>query len=99
MRPSRGCAHRAPGDVTRRDLLLGAAAVAAAGAARDVFAANTRDTRTAGTDSVVETTFGKVRGERGVGGGYKFLCVPYGASTAGEGRFMPPKPPAPRQKS
>lgn len=95
MRPSRDCAHRAPGDVTRRDLLLGAAAVAAAGAARDVFAASTRDTRTAGTDSVVETTFGKVRGERGVGGGYKFLCVPYGASTAGEGRFMPPKPPAP----
>jgi para-nitrobenzyl esterase len=34
-----------------------------------------------------------VRGERGVGGGYKFFCVPYGASTAGEGRFMPPKPP------
>ncbi len=38
---------------------------------------------------------GKVRGQRGVYGGYKFFCVPYGASTAGAGRFMPPKPPVP----
>jgi para-nitrobenzyl esterase len=46
-------------------------------------------------DPVVETTFGKVRGQRGVYGGYKFFCVPYGASTEGAGRFMPPKPAQP----
>ena len=46
-------------------------------------------------DPVVETTFGKVRGQRGVYGGYKFFCVPYGASTAGDGRFMPPRSPTP----
>lgn len=45
-------------------------------------------------EPVVETGFGRVRGERGVHGGYRFFCVPYGASTAGAGRFMPPKPPA-----
>jgi len=75
--------------------MLGVAAAAAAGTASGAFAAAARDRRTAQIDPVVETAYGKVRGERGVGGGYKFLCVPYGASTTGEGRFMPPKPPAP----
>jgi para-nitrobenzyl esterase len=46
-------------------------------------------------DPVVETRAGKVRGERAPGGGYRFLCVPYGASTAGAGRFLPPVPPVP----
>jgi para-nitrobenzyl esterase len=75
--------------------MLGVAAAAAAGTASGTFAAAARDRRTAQIDPVVETAYGKVRGEPGVGGGYKFLCVPYGASTTGEGRFMPPKPPAP----
>lgn len=74
---------------TRRDWLMGAGAAALASSLpRSVPGA-------APGAPVVETTFGRVRGERGVGGGYKFLCVPYGASTAGEGRFMPPRPPAP----
>ncbi len=66
----------------RRRVLAGMAAVAASG---------TRFVRAAGAEPVVETGSGKVRGQRGVAGGYRFFCVPYGASTAGDGRFMPPK--------
>jgi para-nitrobenzyl esterase len=43
---------------------------------------------------VAETTFGKIRGEE-VQGIKTFKGVPYGASTAGKNRFMPPKDPAP----
>jgi para-nitrobenzyl esterase len=46
-------------------------------------------------DSVIaETAFGKIRGEE-VQGVKIFKGVPYGASTAGQNRFMPPKDPAP----
>ncbi len=41
-----------------------------------------------------ETAFGKIRGEE-VQGIKVFKGVPYGATTAGENRFMPPKDPAP----
>ena len=43
---------------------------------------------------MVETRYGRVRGfvDNGV---HIFKGIPYGASTAGAGRFMPPKPPAP----
>ena len=77
-------------EANRREVLMGMAAVAASAAAP----ATARAAAPAG-DPVVETTYGRVRGQRGAGGGYKFLCVPYGASTAGAGRFMAPKPPAP----
>ncbi|HYP79644.1 MAG TPA: carboxylesterase family protein [Steroidobacteraceae bacterium] len=71
--------------VSRREVLAGASAALAVAAT----------VRAASADPVVETTFGKVRGARAEAGGYRFFCVPYGASTAGEGRFMPPRPPAP----
>jgi para-nitrobenzyl esterase len=73
--------------VDRRKVMAGMVAMAAA--------ASPLSHAAAASDPVVETTFGKVRGQRGVYGGYKFFCVPYGASTAGIGRFMPPRSPAP----
>jgi para-nitrobenzyl esterase len=43
---------------------------------------------------VVETAYGKIRGSA-VNKVYAFRGVPYGAPTAGEGRFMPPSRPQP----
>ena len=43
---------------------------------------------------VADTAFGKIRGEE-VQGIKIFKGVPYGASTAGQNRFMPPRDPAP----
>ncbi len=44
--------------------------------------------------TIAETAFGKVRGEE-VQGIKIFKGIPYGATTAGENRFMPPADPAP----
>lgn len=40
---------------------------------------------------VADTTHGRVRGEY-IGGAAVFRGIPYGASCAGPGRFMPPQP-------
>jgi hypothetical protein len=46
------------------------------------------------SEPVVETTYGKIRGAE-VNGISAFKGVPYGASTAGTNRFMPPRKPTP----
>src|SRR5271156_2221321 len=46
------------------------------------------------SEPVVDTTSGKIRGTA-VDGIKAFKGVPYGASTAGANRFMPPQKPAP----
>jgi para-nitrobenzyl esterase len=49
--------------------------------------------KSSGQDVIVETAFGKVRGRR-ANGISTFKGIPYGASTATAGRFMPAKKPA-----
>ncbi len=54
-----------------------------------------RHARAAGrSDAVVDTTSGKIRGAA-VDGINAFKGIPYGASTAGANRFMPPQKPVP----
>ena len=56
--------------------------------ANDIAAAD------AGLAPIVEITTGKLRGALSAGI-YSFKGIPYGASTAGRNRFMPPEPPLP----
>ena len=56
--------------------------------------ANDVTTADAGLGPIVEISTGKLRGDS-TGGIYSFKGIPYGASTAGRNRFMPPEPPRP----
>ena len=93
---------------TRRTFLKGASlAVAAVGAGSALSAeaagqtqsASARPASASGSAEsklfyVVETTFGKVQGIT-TAGIKQFKGIPYGASTSGKNRFMPPKKPTP----
>src|SRR5208283_2373129 len=90
---------------TRRSVLQGAAALTAAAAlAPRVSTAQSHDaegSRLSGdrpvasiSKNIVETDSGKVSGYES-GGIITFKGIPYGASTAGANRFMPPQKPKP----
>jgi para-nitrobenzyl esterase len=91
-------------DQRRRDFLKSSALLAAAGVAsvaprQQTLAQESAASRPlAGGPGAVfieaQTVYGKVQGLQ-TAGIKEFKGIPYGASTAGRGRFMPPKKPAP----
>jgi para-nitrobenzyl esterase len=77
-------------EINRRSFVTGITGAVAA-AHFQAFAAKEEG---AGTGPVVDTTYGKLRGTSG-NKLLSFRGVPYGGSTAGAGRFMPPTKPQP----
>jgi para-nitrobenzyl esterase len=71
---------------------VAAASLLASGALRRAWA---QDTRLATQSKAVQTTSGSIQGVVLDGGVNAFYGVPYGASTAGANRFMPPQKPTP----
>jgi len=78
----------------KRRSFLHASSLAAAGAALRPSLAFGQSTRAGGPSNIVETTSGRVRG-RFFQGVNTFRGIPYGASTAGANRFVPPRKPQP----
>jgi len=80
------------GTCTRRSFITG---IAGAGLYTGVFSPVllAQDQRLASVGATVKTRYGQVRGlvREGIS---QFWGLAYGASTAGDNRFMPPKPPA-----
>jgi para-nitrobenzyl esterase len=78
----------------QRRSFLHSSALAAAGAALAPSLAFAQSTRAGGPTNIVETTGGRVRGLF-FQGCNTFRGIPYGASTAGGNRFLPPRKPQP----
>ena len=107
----KGSVQRTSGNVTRRELMKGAGALVAGTAASALAPSalvTTAEAQAPGapyvaravtvvaspSKNVVETDSGKVFGYSR-DGVITFKGIPYGASTAGKNRFMPPEKPAP----
>ncbi len=82
--------HRLFPALNRRTFLLATAAVWAGARAGTVVGAPTADDPLA---PIVKTRQGRLQG-RTHGTIHRYKGIPYGASTAGENRFLPPQPPA-----
>ena len=86
---------RIRGGIDRRSFIGSGAAAAGLFASGAFRRACAQDIRLASPSKAVQTTQGSIQGVVLDGGVNAFYGVPYGASTAGANRFMPPQKPAP----